>query len=82
VSVDGRSIRQRHDASPANTIVRPWPYRWTAISGCASPPGLAVTARTCAPGRGPPIIDTDASGGSDRHSLRLASPDDASRVAG
>ena len=47
-------MRQRHDASPPKTIARPCPYRCTATTGYTAPPGTAVTARTDAPGFGPP----------------------------
>ena len=30
---EATSIFQRHEASPANTIERPCPYRWTATTG-------------------------------------------------
>ena len=40
-SVAGMSMRQRHDASPAKTIDRPSPNRWTATSARGVPPGTA-----------------------------------------
>src|SRR6185436_10487439 len=46
---EATSIFQRHDASPANTIERPCPYRWTATTGYTPPPGAVVTAKTGAP---------------------------------
>ena len=82
VSAAGSSMRQRHDASPANTIDRPSPYRCVTSSGRSSPPDAAVTASTCAPGRGAPAAATDASGGNCAHRFRLSSTVTARRVAG
>jgi len=60
-------IRHRQDASPAKMSERPRPYRWMAISGTGAPFDDCVTARTVAPGRGPPTGELDASGGSAAH---------------
>src|SRR5690242_152124 len=81
-SVDGTSIFQRHDASPANTIDRPRPYGCTATTGNTPPPGAVVSARTVAPGRGPPTAALAASGGIADQILRASSVEPPMRIIG
>ncbi len=81
-SVEAAIIRQRHDASPPNTIERPRPYCCTATIGNTAPPEADAAASTTAPGRALPSGAAVASAGSAAHFRRVSSPDAPSRMIG